>query len=77
MQLAKAQGDFILVGLHSDEDVAERRGPHLPIMGLHERSLSVLACRYVNEVIIGAHLYASVYLYACLRACTTAYVYLF
>ena len=53
-QLARAQGDFLLVGLHADEAVAERRGAHLPIMDLHERSLSVLACRYVNEVIIGA-----------------------
>ena len=54
-QLARAQGDFLLVGLHADEAVAERRGAHLPIMDLHERSLSVLACRYVNEVILGAH----------------------
>jgi ethanolamine-phosphate cytidylyltransferase len=42
------------VGLHTDEDVQERRGPHLPIMNLHERSLSVLACKYADEVIIGA-----------------------
>ena len=28
-------------------------GAHLPIMDVHERALSVLACRYVNEVIIG------------------------
>ena len=53
MQLAREQGDFLLVGLHIDDDVMERRGAHLPIMDLHERSLSVLACRYVNEVIIG------------------------
>lgn len=46
-------GDFLLVGLHTDEDVVNRRGPHLPIMNLHERSLSVLACKYVDEVIIG------------------------
>ncbi|OMO68582.1 hypothetical protein CCACVL1_19898 [Corchorus capsularis] len=31
-----------------------KRGVHRPIMNLHERSLSVLACRYVDEVIIGA-----------------------
>lgn len=30
------------------------RGLNHPIMHLHERSLSVLACRYVDEVIIGA-----------------------
>jgi hypothetical protein len=42
------------VGVHTDEDVCERRGPHLPIMGLHERALSVLSCRHVDEVVIGA-----------------------
>ena len=52
-QKAKEQGDFLLVGLHTDEDVSERRGLHLPIMDLHERCLSVLACKYVDEVIIG------------------------
>lgn len=55
VQKAKEQGDFLLVGLHTDEDVAERRGPHLPIMDLHERCLSVLACKYVDEAIIGIH----------------------
>lgn len=42
--------------LHGYHDVAcsEHRGKHYPIMHLHERSLSVLACRYVDEVIIGA-----------------------
>ena len=54
VQKAKEQGDFLLVGLHTDEDVSERRGLHLPIMDLHERCLSVLACKYVDEVIIGA-----------------------
>ena len=53
-QAARAAGDFLLVGLHTDEDVRERRGTHLPIMDLHERALSVLACCHVNEVIIGA-----------------------
>lgn len=58
MQLARAQGDFLLVGLHTDDDIMERRGAHLPIMDLHERALSVLACCYVNEVIIGQCLLA-------------------
>jgi hypothetical protein len=49
-QLAKEQGDFLLVGLHTDEDVGARRGPHTPIMNVHERALSVLACKYVDEV---------------------------
>jgi len=54
LEAAKAQGDFLLVGLHTDDDVSARRGPHLPIMNVHERALSVLACKHVDEVVIGA-----------------------
>ncbi|PON81338.1 Bifunctional transcriptional regulator [Trema orientale] len=54
LKTARQLGDFLLVGLHDDQTVSEHRGKHYPIMHLHERSLSVLACRYVDEVIIGA-----------------------
>lgn len=59
MQLAKQQGDFLLVGLHADEDVEARRGPHTPIMNVHERALSVLASKYVDEVSQHSHLMVS------------------
>jgi ethanolamine-phosphate cytidylyltransferase len=54
LRAAKARGDFLLVGIHTDEDLNVRRGGGLPILNLHERTLSVLACKYVAEVIIGA-----------------------
>ncbi|KAL2620396.1 hypothetical protein R1flu_000601 [Riccia fluitans] len=54
LKRAKELGDFLLVGIHTDQTVSGHRGLHHPIMNLHERSLSVLACRYVDEVIIGA-----------------------
>ena len=54
LRLARDCGDFLLVGIHTDQTVSATRGLHRPIMSLHERSLSVLACRYVDEVIIGA-----------------------
>lgn len=54
LKSARQLGDFLLVGIHTDQTISEHRGPHTPIMHLHERSLSVLACRYVDEVIIGA-----------------------
>ncbi|PIA26332.1 hypothetical protein AQUCO_09500060v1 [Aquilegia coerulea] len=54
LRLARGLGDFLLVGIHTDQTVSAHRGAHRPIMNLHERSLSVLACRYVDEVIIGA-----------------------
>ncbi|KAB5514701.1 hypothetical protein DKX38_028607 [Salix brachista] len=54
LRSARQLGDFLLVGIHTDQVVSEHRGKGHPIMHLHERSLSVLACRYVDEVIIGA-----------------------
>ncbi|KAI4341902.1 hypothetical protein MLD38_026573 [Melastoma candidum] len=54
LRIARGLGDFLLVGIHTDQSVSAKRGVHRPIMSLHERSLSVLACRYVDEVIIGA-----------------------
>ncbi|XP_042487084.1 ethanolamine-phosphate cytidylyltransferase [Macadamia integrifolia] len=54
LKLARGLGDFLLVGIHTDQTVSANIGVHRPIMNLHERSLSVLACRYVDEVIIGA-----------------------
>nr|XP_043627652.1 ethanolamine-phosphate cytidylyltransferase-like [Erigeron canadensis] len=54
LKSARQLGDFLLVGIYTDQIVSEQRGAHFPLMHLHERSLSVLACRYVDEVIIGA-----------------------
>jgi ethanolamine-phosphate cytidylyltransferase len=54
LKSARQLGDFLLVGVYSEQTVSEHRGKHHPIMHLHERSLSVLACRYVDEIIIGA-----------------------
>ncbi|XP_062191169.1 ethanolamine-phosphate cytidylyltransferase-like isoform X2 [Phragmites australis] len=53
LRSARQLGDFLLVGIHDDQSIRDRRG-YRPIMHLHERILSVLACRYVDEVIIGA-----------------------
>lgn len=54
LKQAKELGDFLVVGVQSDVNVNKARGSNYPIMNLHERVLSVLACRYVDEVIMGA-----------------------
>ncbi|XP_038993926.1 ethanolamine-phosphate cytidylyltransferase-like [Hibiscus syriacus] len=54
LKKARQLGDFLLVGIHADHIVSEQRGIPYPVMHLLERTLSVLACRYVDEVIIGA-----------------------
>ncbi|XP_054156496.1 ethanolamine-phosphate cytidylyltransferase-like [Oppia nitens] len=54
LEKARKEGDYLIVGLHTDLVVNRYRGYNYPIMNLHERVLSVLACKYVNEVVIGA-----------------------
>lgn len=54
LKKAKQLGDYVIVGLHSDEVVKKYKGNNYPIMNLHERVLNVLSCKYVDDVIIGA-----------------------
>lgn len=56
LRAARSACDFLLVGVHADADVSARRGRHEPLLDVHERALSVLACRFADEVIIGAPL---------------------
>uniref|UniRef100_A0A8C5C573 ethanolamine-phosphate cytidylyltransferase n=1 Tax=Gadus morhua TaxID=8049 RepID=A0A8C5C573_GADMO len=50
----QAEKPYVIVGLHFDQEVNRYKGKNYPIMNVHERTLSVLACRYVSEVVIGA-----------------------
>jgi ethanolamine-phosphate cytidylyltransferase len=45
LEEAKKLGDFLIVGLHTDPVVNKYKGGNYPIMNLHERVLSVLACK--------------------------------
>jgi ethanolamine-phosphate cytidylyltransferase len=51
---AKSKGDYLIVGLHDDDIISEKKGRHYPLLSLQERVLSVLAIKFVDEVIIGA-----------------------
>ncbi|KAJ0033267.1 hypothetical protein NQD34_000374 [Periophthalmus magnuspinnatus] len=54
MVYKQAEKPYVIVGLHFDQEVNRYKGKNYPIMNIHERTLSVLACRYVSEVVIGA-----------------------
>jgi len=56
LERAREFGTFVLVGLHDDDTVNRLQGGGFPILNLNERTLSVLSCKYVDEVIIGAPL---------------------
>lgn len=54
LKAARALGDFLIVGIHNDDMINSHRGSNYPIMNLNERVLSVLGCRYVDDVLIDA-----------------------
>ncbi len=54
LEKARAFGDYIIVGIYNDEVVNSNLGINLPILSLHERVLSVLGCKFVDDVLIDA-----------------------
>jgi len=54
LEAARQHGDYLILGLHTDPVVNRYKGDNFPIMNIHERTLSVLAYRCVDEVVIGA-----------------------
>ncbi|QIR39090.1 adenylyltransferase/cytidyltransferase family protein [Tolypothrix sp. PCC 7910] len=57
LRQAKAVGNQLVVGIHSDETVAQYK--RQPIMNMTERIIVVESCRYVDEVIPNAPLNVS------------------
>lgn len=57
LRAAREQGDYLKVGIHSDEVV--RRYKRSPILSMEERMGAVEGCRYVDEVIGDAPLSVS------------------
>ena len=54
LKAARERGDYLIVGIHGDAVVNRVQGMNLPLMNLHERVLSVLGCRYADDVLIDA-----------------------
>lgn len=54
LKKAKALGDYLLVGVHSDTIVHTVKGRNYPIQDMCERALCVLAMASVDDVIVGA-----------------------
>jgi len=54
LKRAKELGTFLIVGVCEDQVVNRYKGKNYPIMNVYERVLTVLACKYVDEVVIAA-----------------------
>jgi len=54
LRTAREHGDYLLVGVHSDEVV--RSYKRTPIFSMEERIASVVGCKYVDDVVPNAPL---------------------
>jgi ethanolamine-phosphate cytidylyltransferase len=54
LEEARKLGTYVICGVLPDEMLNKWMGANYPIMNVYERTLSVLSCRFVDEVIIGA-----------------------
>ena len=52
LRQARALGDYLLVGVHGDDDVQAHK--RIPILTMEERVASVAGCRYADEVLPNA-----------------------
>ena len=55
LRQARALGDYLIVGICSDEDATDYK--RKPILTMEERLASVAGCRYVDEVLPNAPLW--------------------
>jgi ethanolamine-phosphate cytidylyltransferase len=54
LSLLLKKGDYLLVGIHGDTLVHKIKGSRFPLQNAYERSLSVLGCRFVDDVLLDA-----------------------
>lgn len=52
LRQAKEMGDYLIVGVHTDEEIRKNKGP--PVMNEQERYKAVRACKWVDEVVEAA-----------------------
>ena len=51
LEYAKSLGDFLIVGLDSDERVRKLKGKHRPLISLHDRKTIIESLKPVDHVV--------------------------
>jgi len=54
LEKARQFGDYLIVGVHNDGVINNHLGMNYPIMNMQERALSVIGCKFVDDVLIDA-----------------------
>ncbi|MCQ2819235.1 MAG: adenylyltransferase/cytidyltransferase family protein [archaeon] len=52
LKKAKEAGDFVYLGVYDDDIVHKLKGSNYPFLNVNERTMNLLALRYVDEVVI-------------------------
>ena len=52
LKYAKSLGDYIIVGIDSDEKVAQDKGPSRPFNSVEDRKFALKSLKYVDEVVV-------------------------
>ncbi|KAM0671746.1 putative ethanolamine-phosphate [Ordospora colligata] len=54
LRIARMMGDYLVVGLHDNETTKEYTKSN-PVMNLKERMLTLMSCKYVDEIVISPY----------------------
>lgn len=54
LQQCRKFGTYVLAGIYSDHTAHTILGYNYPILNIYERSLSLLSCKYIDDIILGA-----------------------
>lgn len=54
LEKAKAEGDYLIVGLYDDSTINELKGFNYPVLDVHSRALNLLSLRFVDDVILNS-----------------------
>eukprot|EP00445_Apocalathium_hangoei_P012444 CAMPEP_0203869778 /NCGR_PEP_ID=MMETSP0359-20131031/17900_1 /ASSEMBLY_ACC=CAM_ASM_000338 /TAXON_ID=268821 /ORGANISM="Scrippsiella Hangoei, Strain SHTV-5" /LENGTH=473 /DNA_ID=CAMNT_0050788437 /DNA_START=18 /DNA_END=1439 /DNA_ORIENTATION=- len=54
LEQARQFGDYLLVGAYTDETIHRKKGRNFPLQTLHERALNILACKFVDDILLAA-----------------------
>ncbi|AFM99349.1 putative ethanolamine-phosphate cytidylytransferase [Encephalitozoon hellem ATCC 50504] len=55
LRIAREMGDYLIVGIHDDETTKEYTRNY-PVLSTKERMLTLMSCRYVDEVVVSPYL---------------------
>jgi len=51
LEKAKAEGDYLIVGLYDDATINELKGYNYPVLDVYSRALNLLALKYVDDIV--------------------------